>query len=67
MDGKKLLEEYNLKYMDPPLRPNEVTTIQKQVRQEKADGTPKYSYKCNDQPIVSCVPKGIVQDEKNLE
>ena len=64
-DGwEKLLEEYNLKYMDPPLRPNEVTTIQKQVRQEKADGTPKYSYKCNDQPIVSVCQKALCKTRK---
>ena len=50
--------------MDPPLKASEVTIIQKQVGANKADGTMKYIYKCNDQPIVSVCQKGICKSRK---
>ena len=40
-----MLEEFNQKYMDPPLESKEVQTISKQL--DKKD----YHYKCNDQPL----------------
>ena len=63
-DWKDLLETYNRDYMDPPLKASEVTIIQKQVGANKADGTMKYIYKCNDQPIVSVCQKGICKSRK---
>jgi len=41
------LEEFNTKYMDPPLESKEVQTIQKQI------GKKDYNYRCNDQPICN--------------
>jgi hypothetical protein len=41
------LQEYNLKYMDPPLEKSEVSIVAKQVDKKE------YNYKCRDQPIKS--------------
>ena len=64
-DWEDLLENYNRDYMDPPLNANEVTIIQKQVRSNKPDGNPKYSYRCNDQPIVSVRQKSLCKLRKH--
>jgi hypothetical protein len=46
-DWRKLVETYNVKYMDPPLTPNEVLAVIKSL--DKKD----YSYTCKSQPIQS--------------
>ena len=58
------MESYNQEYMDPPLNANEVIVLQKQVRANKTDGTMKYIYKCNDQPIVSVCQKSLCKMRK---
>jgi len=63
-EWENLIEKYNLQYMDPPLNVSEVTTIQKQIRQNKADGSIKYTYRCNDQPIVSVCQKPLCKTRK---
>jgi hypothetical protein len=63
-EWENLIEKYNLQYMDPPLNVSEVTTIQKQVRQNKADGSIKYTYRCNDQPILSVCQKPLCKTRK---
>jgi hypothetical protein len=59
-----LLESYNRKYMDPPLKSNELSTIFKQVGANKQDGTIKYIYKCKDQPIASVCQKPLCRTRK---
>ena len=61
---ESLMESYNREYMDPPLNANEVTVLQKQVRANKTDGSLKYSYRCNDQPIVSVCQKSLCKMRK---
>lgn len=42
----RLIEEYNIKYMDPPLSAIEVLGVVKSLNKGK-----EYNYKCNEQPI----------------
>ena len=60
-----LMEKYNMDYMDPPLDAGEIITLQKQVRSNKTDGSPKYSYRCNDQPISSVCQKALCKLRKH--
>jgi len=46
-DWQRHVEEFNHKYMQPPLNSDEVQLVIKQM------GKKEYLYKCNDQPIVS--------------
>lgn len=55
---EKEVQDYNVKYMKPPLSANEVATIIKQL--QKKD----YFYKCDDQPIVSFCNKDVCMTRK---
>jgi hypothetical protein len=46
-DWQDYLEEYNDKYIDPPLKPREFTEVSKSLDKKT------YNYKCNDSPINS--------------
>ena len=53
-----VLEEFNQRYMDPPLESKEVQVIAKQL--EKKD----YNYKCNDQPLASFCNSAVCRMRK---
>ena len=55
---KTLIEEYNRKYMTPPLPSSEVVTIIKQL--EKKD----YAYRCKEQPIASFCNASVCKTRK---
>ena len=57
-DWEKEVQDYNIKYMKPPLSANEVATIIKQL--QKKD----YFYKCDDQPIASFCNKDVCMTRK---
>tara|TARA_R110000824_G_scaffold161806_3_gene337263 strand:+ start:1649 stop:3247 length:1599 start_codon:yes stop_codon:yes gene_type:complete len=60
----QLMEQYNRDYMKPPLDAKEVTSIQKSILKEKADGTPKYNYRCTQPPIESVCNKPLCKTRK---
>lgn len=57
-DWEKEVQDYNVKYMKPPLSANEVAAIIKQL--QKKD----YFYKCDDQPIASFCNKDVCMTRK---
>ena len=52
------LEEFNRKYMDPPLPSMEVVTIIKQLNKKE------YQYRCKEQPIVSYCDAAVCKTRK---
>lgn len=46
-DWERVLEEYNRKFMQPPLDNDEVTSVIKSLRKKE------FNYRCSDSPIVS--------------
>jgi hypothetical protein len=57
-EWENVVQQYNMKYMKPPLSANEVATIIKQL--QKKD----YFYKCDDQPISSFCNKDVCMTRK---
>jgi hypothetical protein len=57
-DWENVVQNYNMKYMKPPLSANEVAVIIKQL--QKKD----YFYKCDDQPISSFCNKDVCMSRK---
>lgn len=57
-DWENVVQNYNMKYMKPPLSANEVAAIIKQL--QKKD----YFYKCDDQPISSFCNKDVCMSRK---
>ena len=55
---EKLVQQYNLDFLKPPLPANEVATIIKQLEKKE------YFYKCDDQPIVSFCNKDLCMTRK---
>lgn len=57
-DWEQEVQNYNVKYMKPPLSANEVATIIKQLQKKE------YFYKCDDQPIASFCNKDVCMSRK---
>ena len=54
-----LIQEWNIKYMDPPLKLDEVATVAKQVSRKD------YGYRCNDAPYSSYCNKELCYTKKH--
>jgi Primase C terminal 1 (PriCT-1) len=54
----QLLEEYNRKYLNPPLDSDEVVTIKKSLSRKD------YQYTCNDQPLTAYCNSGVCRGRK---
>ena len=56
---ENLVEESNIKYMDPPLKSSEVQTVIKQINKKGYD-----KYKCKDSPINAVCQSGLCRTKR---
>ena len=56
-EWENLIEDYNRKYLNPPLSNAEVENVKKSLRKKD------YNYGCNEQPINSFVIEKYVEQE----